>query len=128
MGEKSKGGAKYFLTFIDDYSSYSWIYPLKRKDQVIEKFVQWKTLVEKSSGKKLKTIRMDNGGEFTSTQFDDYLNAKGIRHERMILKTPEQNGVAERLNRTLVEMSSSMLLDATLLRNIGQKLSLQLST
>jgi len=81
---------------------------------VIDRFVQWKSLVEKSSGKKLKAMRTDNGGEFTSTQFNDYLRTQGIRHEQTILKTPEQNGVAERLNRTLVEMSCAMLLDAKL--------------
>ena len=60
------------------------------------------------------TLRTDNGGEFTSTQFEDFLRKEGIRHERTIPKTPQQNGVAERLNRTLVEMSRSMLLDAKL--------------
>ena len=114
MGEKSQGGAEYFLTFVDHHSRYAWVYPLRTKDQVFERFVQWKALVEKSSGKKLKILRTDNGGEFTSTQFEDFLKTEGIRHERTIPKTPQQNGVAERLNRTLVEMSRSMLLDAKL--------------
>ena len=76
--------------------------------------MEWKALVEKSSGKKLKTLRSDNGGEYTSKKFEDYLKSEGIRHERTIPKTPQQNGVAERLNRTLVESSRSMLLDAAL--------------
>ena len=57
-------------------------------------------------------MRSDNGGEFTSTRFESYLKKEGIRHEKTIPKTPEQNRVAERLNRTLMEMSRSMLLDA----------------
>lgn len=114
MGEKSHGGAEYFVTFIDDHSWYAWVYPLKKKDQVFEQFVKWKTQVEKSSGRKLKKLRSDNGGEYTSTVFENYLKSDGIQHEKTIPKTPQQNGVAERLNRTLVEMSRSMLLDAKL--------------
>ena len=70
--------------------------------------------MEKSSGRKVKTIRTDNGGEYTSTRFEEYLKSEGIRHERTIPKTPEQNGVAERMNRTLVETVRSMLMDAKL--------------
>ena len=114
MSEKSLGGAEYFLTFTDDKSRYSWVYTLKTKDQVFDRFLEWKALVKKASGKKLKTLRTDNGGEYTSTQFENYLKTEGIRHERTVPKTPEQNGVAERLNRTLVETSRSMLLDAKL--------------
>jgi transposase InsO family protein len=114
MRQTSIGGAEYFLTFTDDKSRYSWVYPLKTKDQVFDRFLEWKALVEKSSGKRLKTLRSDNGGEYTSKRFNDYLKAEGIRHEFTIPKTPEQNGVAERLNRTLVESARSMLLDAKL--------------
>ncbi len=71
-------------------------------------------MVKKSSGKKLKTLHSDNGGEYTSKKFEAYLKSEGIRHECTIPKTPEQNGVAEKLNRTLVESSRSMLLDAKL--------------
>ena len=62
----------------------------------------------------MKTLRSDNGGEYTSKRFKTYLKSEGVRHEHTIPKTPEQNGVAERLNRTLVESSRSMLLDAKL--------------
>ena len=90
------------------------MYILKTKDQVFDCFVKWKALVEKSSKNKVKTLRTDNGGEYTSTQFTNYLKSEGIRHELTVPKTPEQNGVSERLNRTLVEMSRSMLIDAKL--------------
>ena len=114
MRNKSIGGAEYFLTFTDDRTRYSWIYPLKTKDQVFDHFREWKALVEKSSGKKLKILRTDNGGEYTFKKFEDFLKSEGICHECTIPKTPEQNGVAERLNRTLVESAHSMLLDAKL--------------
>ena len=63
MEEKSRGGAEYFLTFVDHHTRYAWVYPLRTKDQVFGRFVQWKALVEKSIGKKIKTLRTDNGGE-----------------------------------------------------------------
>ena len=71
-------------------------------------------MVEKSSGEKIKTLRSDNGGEYTSKEFEDYLTKNGIRHERTVPKTPEQNGVAERMNRTLVKTIRAMLSDSKL--------------
>ena len=66
MHHTSIEGAEYFLMFTDDKSHYSWVYPLKTKDQVFSGFLEWKTLVKKSSGKTLKTLHTDNGGEYTS--------------------------------------------------------------
>ena len=111
ISENSIGGA---LTFTDDKSRYSWVYIIKTKDQVFDCYLEWKALVEKATKRKVRTLRTDNGGEYTSTQFNNYLKAEGIRHELTIPKTPEQNGVAEQLNRTLMEMAHSMLLDAKL--------------
>ena len=110
ISEKSLGGGQYFLTFTDDKSRYSWVFVLRSKDQVYDRSQQWK--VEKSSQRKIKTIRTDYGGEYTLTKFETYLKSTGIRHELTVRKTPEQNGVAERLNQTFVEMSRSMLIDA----------------
>lgn len=114
ISDKSVGGAQYFLTFTDDKSRYSWVYIIKTKDQVFQYFLEWKALVEKATKRKIRTLRTDNGGEYTSSQFADYLKVEGIRHELTVPKTPQQNGVAERLNRTLVEMARSMLLDSKL--------------
>ena len=114
MGHKSLGGAEYFLTLLDDKTHYIWVYPLKTKDQVFERFKEWQAGVENFTGRKVKTLRSDNGGEFTSKSFETHLKACGIRHELTMPKTPEQNGAAERLNRTLVEMTRAMLLDAKL--------------
>ena len=114
INARSFGGAEYFLTFIDDCTHYTWVYMLKHKNEVFDCFLCWKALVEKSSGRKLKTIRTDNGGEYTSTAFEEYLTSEGIRHERTIPRTPEQNGIAERMNRTLVETVRSMLFGARL--------------
>ena len=114
MGHKSLGGAEYFLTLLDDKTHYIWVYPLKTKDQVFERFKEWQAEVENFTGQRVKTLRTDNGGEFTSRSFQAHLKACGVRHELTVPKTPEQNGVAERLNRTLVETTRAMLLDAKL--------------
>ena len=91
-----------------------WVYPLKTKDQVFERFKEWQAEVETFTGKKVKALRSDNGGEYTSNAFQAHLKSCGVQHELTIPKTPEQNGVAERLNRTLLEATRALLLDAKL--------------
>ena len=76
IGDRSLSGGEYFVTFIDDHTRYAWIYILKRKDEVFQRFCEWKALVEKTSGRKIKTFRTDNGGEYTSTEFTSYLTRK----------------------------------------------------
>ena len=96
---KSHGGAQYFVTFIDDHSRKLWTAPMKTKDQVLSVFKELHARVERESGKKLKAVRADNGGEYRG-QFEEYCRSKGIRLEFTVLKTPELNGLAERMNRT----------------------------
>ena len=96
---------EYFLPFIDDKTRYTCVYPSHTKDQVFKKFHEWKTTVEKSIGKKLKAICTDNRGEYTSREFQAYL-MEGVCHKFTIRKTLKQNGVAERMNKTLAEATS----------------------
>lgn len=114
MGVPSLNGGEYFLTFIDDQTRFVWIFILKKKSQVFETFKVWKSMVEKESDCSLKVLRSDNGGEFTSDEFQGFLRDSGIRHELTIPRNPEQNGVAERMNRTLVEATRAMLADGSL--------------
>ena len=114
LNAKSLGGTEYFLTFTDDKTRFTWVYLLKRKDEVFQRFAEWKAMVENSCGRRLKVLRSDNGGEYTSKEFQEYLKAEGVLHERTVPKTPQQNGVAERLNRTLVEMVRTMLIESNL--------------
>ncbi len=106
---KSAGGAEYFVTFIDDKSRNVWLYVLKSKAEEFFKFRDWKVLVECQTGQKLKTLRSYNGGEYTSGEYADYLRSQGIRHELTVPKNPQQNGVSERFNQTLMESTRSML-------------------
>ena len=114
IGTQSLGGGEYFVTFVDDHTRHMWIYILKHKSEVLQRFKQWKALVEKSSGRKVKVLRSDNGGEYTSTEFVAFLSEEGIKHELTIPHTPQQNGIAERLNRTLIESVHTMLADSKL--------------
>ena len=114
MGQKSLGGAEYFLALLDDKTRYTWVYPLKTKDQGFDCFKEWQAEVENRTGRRVKILRTDNGGEYTSRKFQDHLKTCGIRHELTIPKTPEQNGAAERLNRMLGEKTRAMLLDVKL--------------
>ena len=120
LNSPSLGGAEYF---IDDKTHYVWIYVLKHKHEVLRTFKEWKSLVENSSGHKVKVLRTDNGGEYMSTEFETFLKAEGIKHEYSISKTPEQNGVSERMNRTLVEAVRSMLDDSKLPHRFYSSLS-----
>ena len=106
---ESLGGNRYFLTFIDDASRKVWVYFMKTKDQVFNYFKLFHVMVERETGKKLKCLRSDNGGEYTSKEFDAYCRSQGIRHEKTVPRTPQHNGVAERMNRTIMERVRSML-------------------
>ena len=109
MSVNSIGGSRYFLLFIDDYSRMSWVYFLKNKSEAFEYFKKFKSFVEKQSGRYIKALRTDRGGEFMSTEFINFCDEYGIHKELTAPYTPQQNGVAERKNRTIVEMGRSMM-------------------
>ncbi len=110
----SIGGSRYFVTFIDDKSRMVVVYFLKNKNEVLPKFQEFVALAENHTGKTIKTIRSDNGGEYTSNEFERFCKTRGIIHETTVPYNPEQNGVAERMNRTLMESARSMLCQANL--------------
>jgi len=110
----SRGNNSYFLTFIDHATRYTWVYVIANKSEVFETFVKWKVMVEKQYERKVKIIRTDNGGEYTSNEFESFLSNEGIVHQKTIPKTPEQNGVAERFNRTIMETVRCLLSDSEL--------------
>ncbi|KAH9657711.1 hypothetical protein KPL70_023190 [Citrus sinensis] len=110
----SIGGSHYFVTFVDDFSRRVLVYTIRAKDEVLEIFVKWKKLVETQTGKKIKVLRSDNGGEYTSDPFLQVCQNKGIKRHFTVRHTPQQNGVAERMNRTLLEKVQCMLSNAGL--------------
>jgi transposase InsO family protein len=111
---KSIGQAEYVLTFTDDYSRMSEVFLLKNKSQMLEKLKLYVARNERASGRKLKILRTDNGGEYVGSDVERYLEEKGIKHETTNVYTPQENGVSERLNRTLLEKARCMLHTARL--------------
>jgi transposase InsO family protein len=109
---ESLGGCSYFVTFIDDFSRKVWVHMLKRKSDVFEKFQIFKNFVENQKGQKIKCLRTDNGGEFCSAEFNNFCRDHGIKRHLTVPGTPQQNGVAERMNRTLMERARSMMSSA----------------
>ncbi|KAL8135853.1 hypothetical protein AgCh_010456 [Apium graveolens] len=105
----SLGGNRYYLTFIDDFSRKIWVYIIKEKSEALDKFKEFKALAEKQIGLYLKILRSDRGGEYTSNLFRRFCRAHGINHQLTTAYTPQQNGVTERKNRTILDMARSMV-------------------
>ena len=122
MPQFSLGGAKYFVSFIDDATHKVWVYPLRLKSDTFSVFEKFVALVENQTGKTLKALRSDNGGEYMSKQFQDFCDAKGIKRELSAPHDPPQNGTAERMNRTIQEKVRSMLSHAALPHGFWLKL------
>ncbi|XP_070055303.1 uncharacterized protein [Nicotiana tomentosiformis] len=93
----------------DDYSKYRYIYLLRRKSECFDKFKEFKTETKKIHDKYIKTLRSDRGGEYLSAEFIKYLSDCGITSQFSTPRTPQQNGVAERRNRTFMKMVRSIL-------------------
>ncbi|KAJ2943165.1 hypothetical protein O0L34_g18874 [Tuta absoluta] len=106
------GGSTYLLTFTDDFSRKIYGYLLKQKSEVLSKFKVFKATVEKQTGCLIKRLRSDRGGEYCSAEFSRFLESEGIVHETTAPYSPAQNGVSERLNRTLMEKVRCMLQEA----------------
>ncbi|KAJ4718987.1 Retrovirus-related Pol polyprotein from transposon TNT 1-94 [Melia azedarach] len=107
--QPSISGHRYMVTFIDDFSRYVWTFFVKEKSETFTKFKEFKEKVEGELGRKIQCLRTDNGGEYTSNEFSQYLQRCQIRHQLTCPSTPQQNGVAERKNRHLAEICRSML-------------------
>ncbi|CAI7805195.1 unnamed protein product [Closterium sp. NIES-53] len=106
----SLSGSRYFLTIVDDHTRAVWVYPLKTKGEVAAAVLkEWMPRAQRESRHKVKVIRTDNGGEFIGADFEAVLKKKGIQHQLTVPYNPQQNGVAERFNRTLQEGARTLL-------------------
>ncbi|GKD92676.1 retrovirus-related pol polyprotein from transposon TNT 1-94 [Tanacetum coccineum] len=111
---RSLGGRHYYVTFVDDFSRRVWVYTLKTKDEVLGVFIKWKKMMETQVCKKIKHLRTDNGGEYKNDLFIKFCEDEGIVRHFTVRHTPQHNGVAERINRTLLEKVRCMLSNAGL--------------
>jgi len=114
MRTESKSGAKYFATFIDDYSRWCDVFFLSKKSEILNVFKRFKAQAENLTGRKIKHLQTDNGAEYLTSEFNEFLKTNGIKRRLTIPHTPEQNGVSERKNRTLVETARCLMLQSNL--------------
>jgi len=105
---KSLGGSQYYVTFIDVSTRKVWVYFLKNKSDMFSVFKRWKKEVETQTSLKIKCLKSDNGEEYDNSQFKEFCSENEIRMIKTVPGTPEQNGVAERMNRTLNERARCM--------------------
>ncbi|PKU70484.1 Retrovirus-related Pol polyprotein from transposon TNT 1-94 [Dendrobium catenatum] len=103
-------GYRYFVSFIDDFSKYCWIFPMFQKSEVTKLFVLFHKFINCQFSINTKTIRTDGGGEYANNSFTNYCRQWGIHHQFTCPYTPQQNGVAERKNRHILEAVRSLLI------------------
>jgi transposase InsO family protein len=115
MTAASLRGYLYYVLFIDDQSRKMWIYFLKTKDGVLARFQEFKAQVENLTGRRIKVLRSDNGGEYSSRDFNDFCVEAGIKRQHIVPYNPQKNGVTERKNKTNVEETKAMIHDHNLL-------------
>ena len=102
------GGRKYGLVIVDDYSRYSWVFLLKTKDETYKEVIIFAKKAQRMYEAEIKAIRTDNGTEFKNYTMQEFADDEGIKHEFSAPYTPQQNGVVERKNRTIIEMARTM--------------------
>jgi transposase InsO family protein len=107
-------GYRYFVTFIDEYTRKCWVYFMIKKSETLTKFDKFRRTVEKLPDKKIGSIRSDRGGEYLSTAFISYCKLHGIHRQLTAGYSPQQNGIAERKNCTLVEMTRTLVLSSNI--------------
>ena len=105
---------RYYVSFIEAKTRFATVYLLKHKSEVFECFKRYEQLFQRQTGKQIKRIRSDNGGEYTSNEFSSYLQTSGMIHETTVPHSPQQNGIAERYNRTLMTKFRCLLISSKL--------------
>jgi transposase InsO family protein len=111
MPSTSLSGYVYYVSFVEDYSHKTWVYFLKSKDEVLRKLKEFKAFVENLSERKIKILRSNNGGEYTSNEFGIFCKDVWIKRDLTTPYNSQQNGVAERNNRTIMEAVKTMIHD-----------------
>jgi transposase InsO family protein len=114
MSVTSLGGSRYLATVLDDFTKLSVVRPIARKSDTAAVVREVIDMLETQSGERAQAVRTDNGTEYVNDVLGSYFKTKGIVHQTTVPYTPEQNGAAERLNRTIVERIRAMLADAQL--------------
>ena len=118
----SNRGKRYLITFIDDFSRKMWVYFLQEKSEALTMFKRFKALVENEAGKTIKSFRTDRGSKYCSKEFEDFCMQHDIRRELTTAYTPQQNGVSEQKNRTILNMVRTLLTRGRFPKTFDRKL------
>ncbi|CAL2254172.1 unnamed protein product [Prunus armeniaca] len=111
---KSIDGYRYYVNFVDECTGFMWLYPIFNKSDVFGVFKKFYAMLTNQYDAKVKTFQTDGGGEFTSTLFTAFLDSKGVNHHLSCPHTPQQNGLAERKNRHVIDTAITLLSAASL--------------
>ena len=103
------GGKSYFFLLVDDRSRYMWVALLSAKSDTLAAVRKFQAKVEVETGRRLRVLRTDHGGEFTSVEFEQYCADRGVHRQHSAPYSPQQNGVVERRNQSVVTMARSLL-------------------
>ena len=114
ISRQTLGGKRYFFLIIDDYLRCTWVALLKEKSEALEQFKRFKSMAKAEKEVKIKCVRSDRGGEFTSDEFKSLCDKSGIKKQLTAPYTPQQNGVVERKNRIIMGLVRTMLKDKNL--------------
>jgi len=114
MRSESLAKSRYFIIFVDDATRWCEIRFLRQKSEALEAFKNFKALAENHTGKRIRYLQSDNGREYLSSQFEEYLKNCGIQRRLTVPHTPQQNGVAERKNRTLLDMARCLIIESSM--------------
>ena len=109
MEPNSIGGHRFVCAFTCDCTRHVWVYSLKSKDETFKTFKHFVIMMEKLTGQSIKYLRLDRGSEYMSKGFTDFLAEHGIQRKTSAPRTPQQNGLAERMNQTLLGGSRALL-------------------
>jgi hypothetical protein len=114
MRTQSIQGSFYMVAYVDGRSSWTYVEGMKQKSEQITKFKEYEAIMKRQFDVEVKILRSDGGGEYSSAEFQTYLKGQGIMWQHSAPRTPQQNGKAERANRTIMEMGRCLLLEAGL--------------
>ncbi|GJZ27352.1 retrovirus-related pol polyprotein from transposon TNT 1-94, partial [Tanacetum coccineum] len=112
MRVASVNGKKYILVIVDDYSRFTWVKCLRSKDEALDFIIKFLKMIQVRLKAPVRRIRTDNGTEFVNQTLREYYEKVGISHETSVARSPQQNGVVERRNRTLIKAARTMLIYA----------------
>ena len=111
---QSSTGFKYYLVLVDEFTKFTWVYLLKHKSDTLQVFTDFHAMIQTQFSLPLQVLRTDCGGEFTSNKFNQLCATKGIVHQVSCPHTPQQNDVAERKHRHLIQCALALLSESSL--------------